>query len=150
MLSYATFITESFDRPLSWRWTNQSPTNYSATFQKCGIEAKVNINPLSDDPNETENSMWSIEFATASILDTRMYSKWRQDTTNTGYEIPIFSTVGDIAVNFIRKQKPLELHFTADDPKRENLYARIAKRLASSTGYKIKQASSGIYILSKH
>lgn len=73
----------------------------------------------------------------------------RLDITGMGDEFRVFATVGVITKEFIEKQKPKELHFTADEPSREALYTRLTKRLASVTGYKVKKADSGIYILAK-
>lgn len=70
------------------------------------------------------NNSWDIDFG--YISPTHEYS---QDIIGTeGSEIAIFATIIDIVHTFIKDRNPTSFTFTAEEPSRQKLYRRIAKR----------------------
>lgn len=140
MLSYAKFLAESFDSAVPYSWVKVGPNTHCATFRINGKKYRTYFAPIL----QSKDNAFTVDFEyRPNALGSRM------DATGTGDEFKVFATVGKQSLDFIKKFNPTELHFTTDEESRQRLYAKFAARLASETGYKLKQASDGIYVLVK-
>lgn len=72
----------------------------------------------------------------------------RDDITGTGNQLKVFSTVIEILKDFIKKENPYEIYFSAKEPSRKKLYSHILKK-SNIEGYKIEDRG-GYYSLIKN
>lgn len=131
-------ITELFERPYSWQWTNKSDDVFTAKFKgENNIPFEVNFE-LDFFAARKGKDVWDITFENAS-KDVKRTDK--MNVLGTGDEIGVFSTVMDIIKGFVKLKNPDNIHFSAYKSKtgkadsRARLYDRMVKKYASSIGY---------------
>ena len=135
-MSHVTYLEEAFDKPYKFRRKKLYTGFYTYTF-------------VADDKSEIDvlfrehelyhgSSTWSVNFE----------RNQRMDVTGEGDAMRIFATVIDILKDFVKKDKPEELLFSAEKPEwlrdkrngklgsREKLYKKLVQRYAGPMGYK--------------
>jgi GNAT superfamily N-acetyltransferase len=121
------FLTEAFDRPYAFNWQRGDHGDYDV-FVKL-----PDGSPLSIAFNHEDEDTWHVAF-------DRGHS---QEVTGEGDSQRIFATVLHSINQFIKKQQPEKLYFSAskevepgqNSESRANLYDRMVKRYASAWGY---------------
>ena len=121
------FLTEVFDRPYAYNWSRGDHGDYDV-FVKL-----PDGSPLSIAFNHEDEDTWHVAF-------DRGHS---QEVTGEGDAQRIFATVLHSINQFIKKQQPEKLYFSAskevepgqNSESRANLYDRMVKRYASAWGY---------------
>ena len=140
-------LTEAFNRPYSYKRIPLFKGHVVYRFLTTGkseIDVLFKENEISDD-----ESYWVVSFERDG----------RQDLTGEGDAMRIFATVIDIIKDFVKKDKPQELAFSAEKPaerislphdhpkrstemgSREKLYKRLIQRYAGRMGYKYNARS---------
>jgi hypothetical protein len=87
---------------------------------------------------------WEVKFALVTFFDTK-----KTELTRTGNEFQVFAKVVSIIKEFITKNSPKTLYFTADKdvPSRDDTYAKLLKYFTDellSMGYTTRRESSTI------
>ena len=126
-----TFIQlhEAFSNPYPWAWKVKDDTNWIA------IAREANLRIVIDKYRKT----WELVFM--------INGKTR--ATGAGDQFRIFATVLEVTKDFIEKENPEEIMFTADKPEgnesRTKLYTRMVKKYLSK-GYKVSTINEpGLY-----
>lgn len=139
------FITELFDKPLPYKWTDQSISKLGDC--KWIGEFHTNDNKI----------LGYIEFLydkddnKASIAFT---VNGRFAISGEGHAIEIFSTVAKMFDEFLMSTHPLHIHFSANanEQSRIKLYDRFSKLISKKYGYILSKNITNIevdYELSK-
>jgi hypothetical protein len=117
------FIQELFAPGKEWRWSFTGSQEAVAVFHVGGIPYQF----YAYRPNENFPG-WDVEFKNAERGKDRTA---KFGLTGTGNSAEVMSTVTDIMRGFLTKYQGQikELTFTADEPSRRVLYARMARRL---------------------
>lgn len=125
MKSFIQF-NETFDNPypVTLKMSHSSYYQYMAK----GDDIEIEIGKGEDD-------IWEVVF----------YRNGRVGITGEGDAMRVFATVISAIKDFIKKQDPYGIAFSAakkssqDSSSRSKLYARMAKKFASSVGYKYSE-----------
>ena len=130
---FKTQINELFDKPARWKMTSNRPTYVEYESNINGRRLRVTFNGSFDEK-------WEVFFD----VDTEI------GITGGGDEVKIFSTVLDIMKDFIQRNSPEELYFTASKEvhdkntgkisftdSRSRLYSRLIRRFAKDHGYSL-------------
>ena len=117
------FVTELFAPGKEWKWSFTGSQEAVAVFHVGGIPYQF----YAYRPDENFAG-WDVEFKNAERSKDRTT---KFGLTGTGNSAEVMSTVTDIMRGFLTKYqgKIKELTFTANEPSRRALYARMAKRL---------------------
>ena len=117
------FVTELFQPGKDWKWSFTGSEEAVAVFHVGGIPYQF----YAYRPDENFAG-WDVEFKNAERGKDRTT---KFGLTGTGNSAQVMSTVTDIMRGFLTKYQGQikELTFTADEPSRRALYARMAKRL---------------------
>lgn len=118
------FITELFQPGKKWQWGFTGSEEAVAVFHVGDVPYQFHAYTYSDNP-----TVWEVEFKNASRDIRQRSSKF--GLTGTGNSAEVMSTIVDIMREFLQRyQGSIEqLTFTADEPSRQALYTRMAKRL---------------------
>jgi hypothetical protein len=141
------FIAETFDQPYPMTWQVADDSYDALVKLPDGTNLSINFNM---DFDGDFNEEWIVEF-------------WRNnslDVTGEGDAQRIFATVLTAIQQFIEKEQPERVRFSAskeDDAgnrntSRSSLYTRLVKRYANSWGYQVHAsdyAGSTVYELDK-
>lgn len=119
------FVSELFAPGKKWQWSFTGSEEAVAVFHVGDIPYQFHAYTYTEDP-----TVWEIEFKNA----TRGAEHGRTTKfglTGTGNSAEVMSTIADIMREFLQRYQGsiTELTFTADEPSRRALYARMAKRL---------------------
>lgn len=145
MLNFTEYLDESFNKPYPYTGGKKQSNYYVYNFKSddgSRVVVKMEEMAWSDD-----ESSWSIVFlrnGTAVV-------------TGEGDALRIFATVIATIKEFVRKEKPQEIVFSAEKPdtgpggrgkkaplgSREKLYARMTKKFAQQMGYNFSSQSVG-------
>ena len=122
------FLKELFQPGKEWQWSFTGSEEAVAVFHVGNIPYQFHAYTYTDDP-----TIWDVEFKNA----TRGAEQGRTSKfglTGTGNAAQVMSTVADIMREFLQRYqgKISQLTFTAEEPSRQALYARMAKRLLPS------------------
>ena len=122
------FLKELFQPGKEWQWSFTGSEEAVAVFHVGDIPYQFHAYTYTDDP-----TIWDVEFKNA----TRGAEQGRTSKfglTGTGNAAQVMSTVADIMREFLQRYqgKISQLTFTAEEPSRQALYARMAKRLLPS------------------
>tara|TARA_R100000951_G_scaffold21633_1_gene17997 strand:- start:1218 stop:1697 length:480 start_codon:yes stop_codon:yes gene_type:complete len=142
MLNFTEYLKEAFDKPYRFIRKELYKGNIVYRFvteEKDEVDVILKENEISDD-----ESSWTVTFE----------RNMSQQVTGGGDAMRIFATVIEVIKDFVKKEKPQELVFSAEkpawranlhhkDPKRskdmgsrEKLYKRLVQRYAGRLGYK--------------
>ena len=144
------YIAESFDKPYPYKLSKKgSGSDYEGWFQTdSGDRVRVGFERY-DHMEEEGEYQWDIEFARSG-----KGGEFSTDQTDQGDAMRIFATVMEVMRDFIRKEKPNYLSFSAskktivmrkDKDKlqsREKLYLRMVKRYMRE--YKVTLSTSKV------
>jgi hypothetical protein len=120
------FLSELFQSGKDWKWSFTGSQEAVAVFHVGDIPYQFYAyKPDEDFPS------WDVEFRNAS-RNTDRSTKF--GLTGTGNSAEVMSTIADIMRGFLKQYqgKIHELTFTASEPSRQALYARMIKRLLPS------------------
>ena len=141
-MSHVTYLEEAFDKPYRFRKQKLYDGYFVYRFitdDKSEVDVLFKENQISDD-----ESSWTVNFERNG--DTR--------ATGEGDAMRIFATVIEVVKDFVKKEKPQEMVFSAEKPawrmnllhtdprrskemgSREKLYKRLVQRYAGRMGYK--------------
>lgn len=145
-LRRSTGIMETFDQPYAVTWEKSEYGSYDALARlDDGTNLSINFNLESSGP-EGMDEEWQIEF-------------WRNnslDVTGEGDAQRVFATVLMAIQEFIKKENPERVRFSAakddndNNQSRTKLYSRLVRRYAASWGYSVdvsEYAGSTVYEL---
>ena len=109
-----------------------------------GIVDDSELHPYEDKVDKKET--WSVSFV--QIAATRPAGQRRvADITGEGKPIEVFNGALAAMKEFVKGAKPKYIYFSAKEPSRMKLYNVMVKKLASSMGFKVLNASQGNYLL---
>lgn len=136
-------IFEVLDNPLPYKWTGESPRNKTAVFElDNGFVYTIDFFQSNHD-YQTSRNPWQITFnlQIPDELDHEMSDDMDftgENITGSGNEIKIFATIKTIVEDFIKKNDPPEMYFSAksSEPSRIKLYNRFAA-LFKRGGYNV-------------
>jgi len=145
MLNFAQYLEEAFNKPYPYTGGRKQSNYYVYNF-KTDDGSRVVVKMEEMDWSDDESS-WSIVFlrnGTAAV-------------TGEGDALRIFATVIATIKEFVKKEKPQEMTFSAEKPdtgprgsgkqaplgSREKLYARLTKKFAQQIGYSFTSLSIG-------
>ena len=119
------FITELFKPGKKWQWSFTGSEEAVAVFHVSDIPYQFHAYTYADE-NPTA---WEVEFKNATRGQSGRSTKF--GLTGTGNSAEVMSTVADIMREFLQRYSGSisQLSFTADEPSRQRLYARMAQRL---------------------
>jgi hypothetical protein len=117
------FVTELFEPNKNWQWDFTGSEEAHAEFNVGNIPYKFTAYT---DPNNW--GTWEVEF---SVINPSRERKTKFGLTGTGNAAEVLSIVTDIMREFLQRYKGNvnQLIFTADEPSRKSLYARMVQRL---------------------
>lgn len=120
------FITELFQPGKQWQWSFTGSQEAVAVFHVGNIPYQFHAYTYADE----DPTVWEIEFKNAS-RNAEQGRSTKFGLTGTGNSAEVMSTIADIMREFLQRYQGSisELTFTADEPSRRALYARMAKRL---------------------
>ena len=146
--THNTELTEAFNRPYPYRLKKINKTYYAGRFDlPDGGDIAVYFEGM--EWSDVEMS-WGVKFQRTN--PKRPHASL--DLTGEGDAMRIFATVIEIIKEFVKKEKPQELNFSAQKPEwmtdlphdhpkktrdmqsREKLYKRLVQRYAGRLGYK--------------
>lgn len=119
------FVTELFQPGKDWKWSFTGSEEAVAVFHVGDIPYQFHAYTYADE----DPTVWEVEFKNASRNIEQRSSKF--GLTGTGNSAQVMSTVADIMREFLQRYQGSisQLTFTADEPSRQALYARMARRL---------------------
>jgi hypothetical protein len=124
------FVTELFEPNKNWQWDFTGSEEAHAEFNVGNIPYKFTAYT---DPNNW--GTWEVEFL---VINPSRERKTKFGLTDTGNAAEVLSVVTDIMREFLQRYKGNvnQLVFTADEPSRKSLYARMVRRLLPDWGLK--------------
>ena len=125
-------LTELFEPGQKWEWDFRGSEEAHAHFTIGEVPYKFVAYTGFDAPGT-----WEVEFKAVTPRNQSTSTKF--GLTGTGNSAQVMSTVTDIMREFLQlyQGKVTTLFFTADEPSRQALYARMAKRLLP--GWSVQQ-----------
>ena len=139
-------LSEVFDSPEKIKWGKKGNSDMG-NFTIEDNEYEIWMNPLRD------GKTWSIEFV--QVANDSFARHGKTGITGAGNEVKLFSTVIAGIKQWVKKNKPEVIEFTASEPSRKKLYNSLIKRLSKEIGYKIpdneldNQRKNGDYRMEK-
>jgi len=117
-------LFELFSPGKKWQWSFTGSEEAVAEFTVGDVPYQFYAYTFSENP-----TVWEVEFKNASRDIRQRSSKF--GLTGTGNSAEVMGTVVDILREFLQRYQGSinELTFTADEPSRQALYTRMAKRL---------------------
>lgn len=118
-------IRELFEPGKQWEWSFTGSEEAVAVFHVGEIPYQFHAYTYAhEDP-----TIWEVEFKNATRGQQGRTSKF--GLTGTGNSAEVMSTIADIMREFLQRYSGSisQLSFTADEPSRQALYARMVKRL---------------------
>lgn len=126
-------LNEVFDQPYPWTWTTSGKNRGLWIAEFNDVEVVINL---------LNAGLWEMSFD----------RNGSQAVTGEGDQFKIFSTVIDIAKDFVRQMQPERFNFSAyKDPdettsSRPKLYSALIKKFASGLGYDSKEKTSDDFV----
>lgn len=131
-------VDEAFDQPYPFKWEVYGEAYDALVKLDDGSNLEININPEYD---EEGNEEWHVDFWRSSSIGV----------TGEGDAFRIFATVMAAMQDFIKREKPRRIVFTAskevepgqNSESRTDLYQRMVDRYARAWGFKVDVGQSG-------
>ena len=151
-------LREVFTKPKGKiKWTTKTAKkwvgNYSVDdrgFEFNAMKGDVDdseLHPYEDKVDKKET--WFVGFF--QLKPGQLGTDWRRggttDITGKGKSIEVLNKTLVAAKEFVKGAKPAYIYFSAKEPSRMKLYNIMVKKLASSMGFKVLNASQGNYLL---
>lgn len=134
-------LYEVFESPYEYEWEDSGDTYAQATFfadDKSFVEVEISKEFNEYMPEDT----WMVEFHRSNPHGDMERHVKTADVSNQGDAYKIFATVGEIMKEFVRRNSPNALWFTAAEPSRRMLYKRMLPRLARALGMHAEQGDT--------
>ena len=149
-------LQEVMGKPAKWSWESKGGSNWVADFISNHIVYTVSMDHIGNDA-------WHVTFVVNQRKTDPMSLKHTQlgkstkfgkvgvfDIIGSGNALEVLATVNQVVTDFIKKNKPTTIEFTAEEPSRQKLYKRLTIKLARPLGYEIKKMSrDGIFRMVK-
>ena len=143
-------LIEVFAKPKGKiKWGFKSSTKWEGTFTvgdrvfvftaAMGRADESMVHPVKLSAEEIEN-VWVIDFM-------QVKPKVSNDITGGGKAIEVFNNALAATKEFVKREKPKYISFTAKEMNRMRLYNVMVKKLAQGLGYKPLPVSGGNYLL---
>ena len=143
-------LTEVFTKPKGKiKWTSKSSTKWEGTFAvgdrvfeftaNMGGADESMIHPVKLSKEELED-VWELQFV-------QKWPDYSLEITGGGKAIEVFNNALVAAKEFIKRQKPKYINFSAKEMNRMKLYNAMVKKLSRGLGYNPLLATGGIYLL---
>jgi len=131
-------VAEAFNQPYPFKWEVYGEAYDALVKLDDGSNLEININPEYD---EEGNEEWHVDFWRSSSIGV----------TGEGDAFRIFATVMAAMQDFIKREKPRRIVFTAskevepgqNSESRTDLYQRMVDRYARAWGFKVDVGQSG-------
>ena len=146
-------LAEVFTKPKGkFKWKRKSAAEWAGVFSVGDREfrfmaGKGGVDDSELFPHEEEvdkNEVWSVGFVQSRVGGK---PKGSTDITGAGKPIEVFNGALAAMKEFVKGTKPKYIYFSAKEPSRMKLYNIMVKKLASSMGFKVLNASQGNYLL---
>ena len=134
------------------KWKRKSATNWTGVFnvdvrefQFMALKGAIDdseLHPHEDKVDKKET--WVSGFVQSKVEGK---TKTSTDITGAGKPIEVLNKALVAAKEFVKGAKPKYIYFSAKEPSRMKLYNIMVKKLASSMGFKVLNASQGNYLL---
>ena len=127
-------VTELFNNKVDWKWKMTTSDEYEGNFMMGDITYDVGFTVMTP-------GAWELVFtANSDVKVTGAFNK-----ENDGGALQVFATVAEMTVDFLKREQPKILSFSAtkSSATRVSLYRRMAKKLASSFGYTVRERDDG-------
>lgn len=120
-------LWELLNQSAGWSWRSKGDRSWAANF------------------STGSNTFWVyFDGHDGDKVELTFIDDQRSDEiTGRGDSFKVFATVADIVREFMSKRSPSMLVFTAEEPSRIKLYARLAKNLASELGANLSTGNQG-------
>lgn len=112
-------LTEVLNSPVAIHWMMVGAAGAKARFEVNGHKYVVWIDRDRDE--QTEEGAWEIVF----FLEDKASDEIRMDTTGTGGQFQVYSTVFSILLEHMKKNGTLAVKMVAEDPSRLSLYPKL-------------------------
>jgi hypothetical protein len=119
-------IFELFNNTLPYKWIDSEENYGSAEFTVGEYRYGVVFEKIEAEYHLPER--WTISFVQIST-DKRGYESTSIDMTGTGHEFEVMSTVRAITVDWFKTHLANCIEFTANNRRRQSLYARMFKQI---------------------
>lgn len=128
------FLVELFQGQKNWQWMFRGSEEVQAKFEVDGVEYSYLV-------YEYKPGRWEIDFSNRGEQNqNKPYG-----ITGTGNAAEVFGTVVDITRSFLQQYPHVKLiSFSADEPSRQKLYARMAQRLLPD--WKLERTGRNFYL----
>jgi len=138
MTTFKQFLAELADRNTDFEITSSRDTHFDA-------EAIVGDRKILFSAGEIENKIWGVSFS--ELKDTTGDGDYEADygATGSGNEFEVLSLVTSIMKEFLKRNDPDEIRFSAAKEGKSNVRAKIYRRLADRLlkGYKREEDDDG-------
>lgn len=146
MISFSQYIVEAFDKPYRFNMKKYGDDYVASFTTDAGDTIDVNFEKFTKSKDEES---WGVDFS----------RNGSQLVTGEGDAMRIFATVIEVIKDFVKKEKPQKLSFSAEKPawrmflhhkdpnrstemgSREKLYKKLVQRYAGKMGYKYSTQS---------
>jgi len=134
---------ELFGSPVRWEWDMQRARRWVADFSVEGLDYEWIA--------ELTAVGWGISFQTRpDDQPTEDPLSWGSyGITGTGNAPRVFGTALAILDDFVEKVSPATVSFTAQEPSRRSLYAKMVQRFARKKGYEVRHVRGGHFVLDR-
>ena len=124
-------LSEVLNKPYPYKWTQKLDDDWSGSFEVSDGDSVLVMfqEPLKYDPIQTIEIIFSRGKPSGYKHSTQL--------TNTGNQFKIFATVMVMAKEYIKKNSPEKIIFTAKEKSRQSLYGKLIKKFAGQLGYKV-------------
>ena len=126
-------LKELFDRPQPHKWTRAGGLIFNRNTDDAKANFKIGNHQYVFNAFKIKPGVYKVNFG-----QVESNKKVRYDITNTGSEVPVFSTVANIITDFITTYDPQVIVFSAEEASRQKLYARLVNRLLKDS-WQVKQ-----------
>lgn len=114
------FLSEALNTIYPSEITSDSADDYNASFTtSADVNYVVHIEEVGDGEAEVQFYNTDVEQHKSQLI------------TNTGDAFAVLATVIAVIQQYIKKYRPTQIEFTAEEPSRAKLYSALSKRLAS-------------------
>ena len=143
-------LTEVFTKPKGKiKWASKSSTKWEGTFAvedrvfkfraALGNADESMVYPVKLSKEELEE-VWELQFV-------QYWPDYSLEITGGGKPIEVFNKALVAVKEFIKRQKPKYINFSAKEMNRMKLYNAMVKKLSTGLGYKPLLAKGGNYLL---
>lgn len=135
LITFKQHLDEIFDKPLKFRWISKNSNAWKGTFEtQQEITFLVKMEKYLSDWFRPPEYSWQVSFDVFNRTDDKF------GLTGKGESLAVFSTVISMMKEWIKKEKPNMIDFSAKEASRKKLYLSFTERIAPKLGYKLLDA----------